>query len=370
MKKRLIMAVSVILIMSLMFSGCGKNAAQEPVEEETVKEEYTFEDGIVAVIGDIRVTQEDFNYVYKSMYDQMEQSASFYGENWIEQSLDDSGKTIKEYIKENAVNHVLEIAASNLLAQEMGIKFDEELQKLADETKKSLIESYGGEKDYRKYLENARTTQEAIDRYVKHYEIYKKYYNAAISEGGAAYVSEENIVNDFRRRFIKVQHILISTQPETDSAGNPNTGKSDSEAQYIAKDIISQLENGEDFDVLIERYNEDPGMSKGNYYIFTDGEMVAEFEDAAKKLKVGEFTKEAVKTNYGYHIIKKYEIDTENEQFETYKKNIFPAKVAQLITAKIRETDIKLNEKLIESYTEEWLKELVLKKNDTETKTE
>ena len=33
--------------------------------------------------------------------------------------------------------------------------------------------------------------------------------------------------------------------------------------------------------------------------------MVKEFEEASKKLQVGEYTKEAVKTDFGYHIIRR-----------------------------------------------------------------
>ena len=43
----------------------------------------------------------------------------------------------------------------------------------------------------------------------------------------------------------------------------------------------------------------------GDLGYFNKGDMVEEFETAAYKLKVNEYTKEPVKTTYGYHIILK-----------------------------------------------------------------
>ena len=47
-----------------------------------------------------------------------------------------------------------------------------------------------------------------------------------------------------------------------------------------------------------------------NGYVFTYGEMVEEFEEAAFALEVGEIS-EPVKTSHGYHIIKKLPLDEE-----------------------------------------------------------
>ena len=48
--------------------------------------------------------------------------------------------------------------------------------------------------------------------------------------------------------------------------------------------------------------------------------MVSEFEDAAYKLKVNEYTKEPVKTTYGYHIILKTG-EKEKPKLKKVKKN-------------------------------------------------
>ncbi|MBQ8540005.1 MAG: peptidylprolyl isomerase [Clostridia bacterium] len=86
--------------------------------------------------------------------------------------------------------------------------------------------------------------------------------------------------------FVSAKHIMV-----TDAA--------------VAEEIVAKIESGADFDTLIEEYNTDPGQTKDSVYTFTFGEMVAEFEEAAYKLSENEFTKEPVKTQFGYHIIKR-----------------------------------------------------------------
>lgn len=73
-----------------------------------------------------------------------------------------------------------------------------------------------------------------------------------------------------------------------------------------AMDIINQLNQGKNFTELAQAYSEDQSVSqnKGDLYFFTTGQMVPKFEDAAFALRVGEYTKRPVRTQFGYHIIK------------------------------------------------------------------
>ncbi len=72
-----------------------------------------------------------------------------------------------------------------------------------------------------------------------------------------------------------------------------------------AKDIIKQLDDGADFSKLAKDNSKDTTANNGGSLgEISKGQMVPEFEDAAFKLKEGEYTKEPVKTKYGYHVIK------------------------------------------------------------------
>ncbi|MBO7097527.1 MAG: peptidyl-prolyl cis-trans isomerase, partial [Alphaproteobacteria bacterium] len=72
------------------------------------------------------------------------------------------------------------------------------------------------------------------------------------------------------------------------------------EEEQIARDIIEKLNAGGNFDDLAKEYTKDNTVDLG---YFTEDVMVAEFSDAAKALNVGEYTKEPVKTQFGYHVI-------------------------------------------------------------------
>lgn len=85
-----------------------------------------------------------------------------------------------------------------------------------------------------------------------------------------------------------VRHILVETEDE-------------------AKAIIQSLDGGADFTALVKEKSKDAGSVESGGVIGpfdTDGNYVQEFIDGTFSLaKVGDYTKNPVKTAYGYHII-------------------------------------------------------------------
>ncbi len=79
-----------------------------------------------------------------------------------------------------------------------------------------------------------------------------------------------------------------------------------SEAQ--AKEILDKLNKGEKFSALAQQYSIDTGSAKrgGDLGQFGRGIMVREFEKAAFSLDKGQVSG-VVKTDFGYHIIKRLE---------------------------------------------------------------
>ena len=71
--------------------------------------------------------------------------------------------------------------------------------------------------------------------------------------------------------------------------------------------ILERLNKGESFANLARELSIDKGSGKhgGDLGLFGRGAMVKPFEEAAFKLKKGEITSEPVKTEFGYHIIKR-----------------------------------------------------------------
>jgi parvulin-like peptidyl-prolyl isomerase len=70
--------------------------------------------------------------------------------------------------------------------------------------------------------------------------------------------------------------------------------------------VIDELRRGAKFEDLARKYSTCPSSKRGgNLGSFGKGQMVKPFEIAAFNLKVGESSKEPVKTQFGYHIIKR-----------------------------------------------------------------
>ena len=87
---------------------------------------------------------------------------------------------------------------------------------------------------------------------------------------------------------IKCSHILVAKQSE-------------------ALAVLERIKNGEKFGRLAKDLSTDSGSAKrdGNLGYFARGAMVKPFENAAFKLQVGEVS-EPVKSEFGYHIIKRF----------------------------------------------------------------
>ena len=86
---------------------------------------------------------------------------------------------------------------------------------------------------------------------------------------------------------IKCSHILVKKQSES-------------------LVILEKLKNGEKFGKLAREFSIDSGSAKrdGSLGYFGRGKMVKSFEETAFKLKVGAIS-EPVKSEFGYHIIKR-----------------------------------------------------------------
>ena len=86
---------------------------------------------------------------------------------------------------------------------------------------------------------------------------------------------------------IKCSHILVDKQSE-------------------ALQLLDEIKKGKKFGAAAKEISKCPSRKKDrNLGYFTKGMMVKEFDQVAFKLQIGEIS-EPVKTEFGYHIIKRY----------------------------------------------------------------
>ena len=90
------------------------------------------------------------------------------------------------------------------------------------------------------------------------------------------------------------------------------TGGSEAEDKAKAKiaDAIRRAGAGEDFAKLAAALSEDPGSAAngGDLGLVSQGEMVPQFEQALFRLRKGEISPEPVRTPFGFHAIKVFEV--------------------------------------------------------------
>ena len=75
--------------------------------------------------------------------------------------------------------------------------------------------------------------------------------------------------------------------------------------QQSAERIYERVKKGESFESLARQYSTCPSKSKGgDLGWFKEGQMVAPFENAVRKMSTGAISR-PVRTQFGYHIIRK-----------------------------------------------------------------
>ena len=258
--KKLILGISTIAIISLIVTGCGKkielkDGAQVAVSVKGTKftateyYEKIKEDNITTLID--MIDQALLNEKYPKDEDE-------------DKAVEGQIKQIKEYYGDDAETY------KTFLLQYFGVETEEDLEKM-------LRLEYKRNQAVTDYISKNLTEKEI-----------KKYY-------------EENVYPE-----TEASHILISVDIEKDATTDEKE-EAYKVAEKKAKEIIEKLEKGEDFAELAKKYSNDESNNEkgGELGYFDPNEMVEEFKDALVKLKVDEYTKEPVKTQFGYHIILK-----------------------------------------------------------------
>ena len=239
----------------------------------------------------------------------------------------------------------------------------------------NLIDSYIADKEVEITKDNEKYVQEVVD----YYKEYAEYYKTDLATFLASYVglngieteeqfydyvlqdykktltvtnfigenaTEEDLKKHYKENFsdkLTVKHILIEVDSEAE-----DSKKAEEEAYEKAMDLIEELNETSSkkldskFEKLAEDNSDDTATySKGGLIEnFTKKDVVEEFWNASLELKDGKYTKEPVKSSYGYHIIlkvsstpvEKYK-DIKNEVKTSYAESLM-ANDSTLITKK------------------------------------
>lgn len=298
----------MILMTALLFSASSCSAQGEKA---------------VMRVGGNKITYDEYRYFYMNYRDpHVKAGESDY--------TDDLKQETEEGLRQK-------YAKFNLI-KEHKIALDDSDKTDVKNQKASYIESYGGMDSFKLALEEEALTETLFDDLLAFQILEEKLRTYMTAEYTGEIVSDDETVEAFiYDHFIHATHVLILNEPGDDLSAN----------LQLAKEIQGRAVSGEDFNSLIDEFNEDPGMEGDNTgYYFTKGQIIAEFENAAEALDEGEIS-DVVLSENGYHIIKRMPLDQKyiDENFEklrdAYKARMFNIIIEQQAEQlKIEYTDL------------------------------
>ncbi|MEQ2444696.1 peptidylprolyl isomerase [Pseudoflavonifractor sp. CLA-AP-H29] len=271
----------------------------------------------------------------------------------IDWDMDTGSGTVTEYL----INNARDLAAFNQVirnqcaARNITLTAEEEAeldQQLAD-----AVESSGGQDAFELALKQVNRTEAGLrSMYTASNFLYVDLQNQLFPAQDAASLTAEELAQwAADNGKMQVKHILFKT---VDDSGNPLSDEEIAAAKQKAEDTLAQLQASDDmenlFDQLMNELSEDGRYADGTLgapdgYLFGDGEMVQEFEDAAKALKEHELSG-IVETDYGYHILLRLPVDTEmaREAWAEEQSTNISNQMNEQMTTWMDEADIQTND--------------------------
>lgn len=177
------------------------------------------------------------------------------------------------------------------------------------ESEEELLEKMGFA-SYDKYLEyltldyrKNKYLEEYVENNLKDNEI-QKYY-------------DENVFGD-----INCQHILVSVKESDDEEG-----LTEDEAKSLAEEIINKINDGTSWEDIQKEYKDSITYEDLGYQSW-DASLESTFLEAIKDMDENSYSKEPVKTSYGYHVIHKLD-QKEAPKLKDVKDSIIEDLVAE-----------------------------------------
>jgi len=254
--------------------------------------------------------------------------------------LSEGGISVDELYNEMKEKYALNILLDMIDNKILDEKYDEtdeeknyiSLQKQSDESYYNILYS-GQYSTYEQYLK----ARYGISSATELDDIFRLSYrrNEAIKDYLKNHLTDSEIEDYYENSFIadiEASHILI-TADYSDDATDEEIAEAENKALETAKEVIKKLDEGGDFATLAKEYSKDSSSENGGSVgRFGSGDMESEFETAAYNLKVNEYTKEPVKTKYGYHIIlktKEYDKDPLDDVKDEIKDTLVEQKLSE-----------------------------------------
>jgi foldase protein PrsA len=242
---------------------------------------------VVAKVNSVELSRGDFE---QAMARDARLIAQQYGIDWN----DPQALGLLPELQQNVLERLISQELLRQLAEAEGLTpTEDEVQAEVEATVTQVLEQ-GSFADLDEFLESMGLTEADMETIIRGGLMQEKMLDA---HGGPKEMEQ-----------VHARHILVETEEEGDV-------------------VLAEIEEGEDFAALAAEYSTDTGSKDdgGDLGWFPRGVMVAEFEEAAFGLEIGEIS-ELVKTEFGYHVIEVLEKevrDLEPQFLQAFQQKAF-----------------------------------------------
>ena len=373
-KMNKLLALLLAAAMSIgMLSGCASK--EEPAAPETPAPTITVEDvdltqitnpanfvtgmdpkTVVATVGGYDITAERLMYWYNYAATYTLQQYMYMGQTSVDwRAQMENGSTVAQTILDSA----LELAAYYVLLP--GKAQDEYALSVAqadlDQMAKDLADAeaeLGSAEMAKYYMWMGMTDASLYEELVSASSLEVQLQEKIFGEGGEQEPTDAELIAYATDElgYYGAKHILLVTvdmnAPTYNEDGSLKGFESLDEAtvakqEALIYDLKAKLDAAADpntlFDSLMNEYSEDTGLSAyPDGYVSYPGQMVAEFEQTAMALNVGEIS-DVVKSLYGYHIIMRTPLNPDE-----YRENYTALLIDEMAQQWMEESPVQTND--------------------------
>ena len=279
-------------------------------------------DTVVATVNGTEVTWMEYYYWLNSYVTQYLQLAEQYGVALT--SWDAVGELSSEQSNADALIAMAQFSAEQYHvvqteAEKLGVTLDDEdaatIASVYDSNADAQGDGDGETTDEERAAFDEFLAENHVDRALFDYLsevplLNDKVFIATYGEFGEKYSDEATQTFIDESGVLNAKHILLLTVDE--QTREPLSEEEIAEKRATAEEIharLAEMKDNQDalipaFDELMNQYSEDSGLAAyPDGYIFSEGEMVPEFEEAVKALDENYGLSDIVESDYGYHII-------------------------------------------------------------------